>query len=177
MECPRCQQLQRDLADAWEQQAATSEILRAISGSPADVQPVFAAVLASAARLCDALDATMFRVDGDVLRLAAHEGPILSGPIGHTRPLTPGTPSGPAVLERRTIHVADMLADAGEYPEGRAFASALNFRTVLSVPLLRADGAIGAITIRRAEVRPFTDRQVALLKTFADQAVIAIENV
>src|SRR5262249_59413558 len=113
----------------------------------------------------------------DVLRLVAHEGPIRSDPIGHTRPLTPGSPSGRAVLEGRTIQVADMHADTGEYPEGRAFARALNFRTVLSVPLLRADGAIGAITIRRAEVRPFTDRQVALLKTFADQAVIAIENV
>src|SRR5262245_39669735 len=169
--------LRRDLADAWEQQAATSEILRIISGSPTDVQPVFAAVLASAARLCDALDATMFRVDGDVLRLAAHEGPIPSDPVGTPRALTPGTPSARSVLEGRTIRVADLQAAVGEYPEGSAFARALNFRTVLSVPLLHADGASGAITIRRAEVRPFTDRQVRLLETFAHQAVIATENV
>ena len=126
--------LRRDLADAWEQQAATSEILQIISRSPTDVQPVFAAVLASAARLCDALDATMFRVDGDVLRLAAHEGPIPSDPVGTPRALTPGTPSARSVLEGRTIRVADLQAAVGEYPEGSAFARALNFRTVLSVP-------------------------------------------
>src|SRR5229473_2123266 len=167
----------RVLAEALDQQTATSEILRVISSSPTDVQPVFMAVLASAARLCDALDATMFRVDGDVLLLVAHEGPILSDPVGTLRPLTPATPSGRAVLEGRTIQVADIQADVGEYPEGSAFARALNFRTVLSVPLMREGTALGAIAIRRTEVRPFTDRQTELLKTFADQAVIAIENV
>src|SRR5262249_26990455 len=75
------------------------------------------------------------------------------------------------------IQVPDIQAAVGEYPEGSAFARALNFRTVLSVPLLHTDGALGTITIRRAEVRPFTDQQVRLLETFADQAVIAIENV
>src|SRR5712691_6929728 len=164
-------------AEALEQQTATAEILRVISSSPTDVQPVFVAVLASAARLCDALDATMFRVDGDVLRLVAHEGPIPSDPVGTPRPLTPATPSGRAVLEGRTIQVADIQADGGEYPEGSAFARALNFRTVLSVPLMREGAAVGTIAIRRTEVRPFTDRQTDLLKTFADQAVIAIENV
>ncbi|TMK79046.1 MAG: GAF domain-containing protein [Actinobacteria bacterium] len=165
------------LTDALEQQTATAEILRVISGSPTDVQPVFVAVLASAARLCDALDATMFRVDGNVLRLVAHEGPIPSDPVGTPRPLTPATPSARAVLEGRTIQVADIQADGGEYPEGSAFARALNFRTVLCVPLMREGVALGTITIRRTEVRPFTDRQTELLKTFADQAVIAIENV
>src|SRR5258705_6477867 len=170
-------EVEKHLAEALEQQTATSEILRVISSSPIDVQPVFVAVLASAARLCDALDATMFRVDGDVLRLVAHEGPIPSDPVGSPRPLTPATPSGRAVLEGREIQVADIQADVGEYPEGSAFGRALNFRTVLSVPLLRRGDAIGAIAIRRTEVRPFTDRQTELLKTFADQAVIAIENV
>jgi len=167
--------LQRE-AEALEQQTATSEILRVISSSSTDVQPVFEAVLASAARLCDALDATMFRVDGDVLRLVAHEGPIPSDPIGTPRPLTPATPSGRAALEGRTIQVADIQADVGEYPEGSAFGRVLNFRTVLSVPLFRRGDVIGAIAIRRTEVRPFTDRQTELLQTFADQAVIAIEN-
>jgi signal transduction histidine kinase/putative methionine-R-sulfoxide reductase with GAF domain len=166
-----------DLTETLEQQTATAEILRVISSSPTDVQPVFVAVLASAARLCDALDATMFRVDGDVLRLVAHEGPIPSHPVGTPRPLTPATPSARAVLEGRTIQVADIQAEVGEYPEGSAFARALNFRTILSVPLMREGAAIGAITIRRTEVRPFNDRQTELLKTFADQAVIAIENV
>src|SRR5437660_1579132 len=165
------------VTEALEQQTATAEILRVISGSPTDVQPVFVAVLASAARLCDALDATMFRVDGNVLRLVAHEGPIPSDPVGTPRPLTPATPSARAVLEGRTIQVADIQADGGEYPEGSAFARALNFRTVLCVPLMREGVALGTITIRRTEVRPFTDRQTELLKTFADQAVIAIENV
>src|SRR5712691_4692175 len=164
-------------AEALEQQTATAEILRVISSSPSDVQPVFDAIVRSAARLCDALDATMFRVDGDVLRLVAHEGPIPSNPVGTPRPLTPATPSGRAVLEGRTIQVADIQADVGEYPEGSAFARALNFRTVLSVPLMREGAALGAIAIRRTEVRPFADRQIGLLKTFADQAVIAIENV
>jgi GAF domain-containing protein len=164
-------------AEALEQQTATAEILRVISNSPTDAQPVFEAVLASAARLCDALDATMFRVDGDVLRLVAHEGPIPSHPVGTTRLLTPAFPSARAVLEGRTIHIADIQADVGEYPEGGASARDLNFRTVLIVPLMREGAALGAIAIRRTEVRPFNARQAELLKTFADQAVIAIENV
>ena len=152
------------VTEALEQQTATAEILRVISGSPTDVQPVFVAVLASAARLCDALDATMFRVDGNGLRLVAHEGPIPSDPVGTPRPLTPATPSARAVLEGRTIQVADIQADGGEYPEGSAFARALNFRTVLCVPLMREGVALGTITIRRTEVRPFTDRQTELLR-------------
>src|SRR5262249_26915754 len=165
------------VTETLEQQTATSEVLRVIASSPTDVQPVFAAVLASAARLCDAPDATMFRGDGDVFRLAAHQGPITPDPLGTPPRLTASNPPPRPVLEETPINVADLHAEIGKYPEGSAFARALNFRTVLSVPLLRADGAIGAITIRRVEVRPFTNRQVELLKTFADQAVIAIENV
>ena len=166
----------RELADAQEQQAATSEILRVIATSPTDVQPVFAAVLMSAARLCDALDASIFQVDGDGLRLVAHEGPILSHPVG-AFPLIRGMTVGRSVLDRRTIHVPDVQAEVDEYPDASSFARSFGFRTVLSVPLLRGTEAIGAIGIRRTEVRPFTDRQVELLQTFAAQAVIAIENV
>ena len=165
----------RELAEAHEQQAATAEILRVISSSPTDVQPVFAAVLRSAARLCDAFDATIFQVDGDGLRLVAHEGPIPSKPVG-AFPLG-GTAAGRAVLDRRTIHVTDMQAEMNEYPESGALARSQGFRTVLNVPLLRGAEAIGTISIRRTEVRPFTDRQIELLETFAAQAVIAIENV
>ena len=163
-------------AEAREQQTATAEILRVISSSPTDVQPVFAAVLRSAARLCDALDASIFQVDGDGLRLVAHEGPIPSHPVGEF-PLIRGTTVGRAVLDRRTIHVPDVQAEVDEYPDASSFARSFGFRTTLSVPLLRGTEAIGAIAIRRTEVRPFTDRQIELLQTFAAQAVIAIENV
>ena len=166
----------RELADAQEQQAATSEILRVIATSPTAVQPVFAAVLTSAARLCDAFDATIFQVEGDQLRIVAHEGPIPSTP-GGAIPLIRGTAGGRAVLDRRTIHIADLQAGDDEYPEGSALARSYGFLTSLNVPLLRGAEAIGAIAIRRIEVRPFTDRQIELLETFADQAVIAIENV
>jgi two-component system NtrC family sensor kinase len=162
-------------AEALEQRTATAEILRVISSSPSDVRPVFAAVLRSAARLCDAFDATIFQVDGDGLRLVAHEGPIPSTPVG-AFPLQ-GTAAGRAVLDRRTIHVPDLQAEVDEYPESSVFARSYGFRTVLNVPLLRRAEAIGTISIRRTEVRPFTHRQIELLKTFADQAVIAIENV
>jgi signal transduction histidine kinase len=164
------------LAETQEQQTATSEILRVISSSPTDVQPVFAAVLRGAARLCDASDATIFQVDGDVLRIVAREGPIPSSPVGAI-PLIRGTAAGRAVLERRSIHIPDLQAEVDEYPESSVFARSYGFRTVLNVPLLRGAEAIGTISIRRTEARPFTDRQVALLQTFADQAVIAIENV
>jgi two-component system, NtrC family, sensor kinase len=164
-------------AEAQEQHAATAEILRVISSSPTDIQPVFDAIAANATRLSDAIDATIFRVDGDKLALVAHEGPIRSRPVGPFSALTPGMPSARAALEARTIHVVDLQAEVNEYPEGSASARRYDFRAVLCVPLIRAGGAIGVIAIRRSAARPFTERQVALLQTFADQAVIAIENV
>src|SRR5262249_36677 len=107
-------------------------------------------------------------------RLVAHYGQLpTSGPVGKLmRPLVRGTLTGRVVLDRRTIQVADMLAEADEYPESHQ----LGFRTALGVPLVHAGKAIGLIFIRRAEVRPFTERQIELVNTFADQAVIAIEN-
>ena len=166
-------ELERELAEARDQQAATAEILAAISSSPMNLQRVFAEVAASAARLCDANDAAMHQVDGDVLRSVAHHGPIS---FPETLPLTRGVLTARAVLDRQTIQVADMQAEADEFPSGSDRTRSLGFRTILSVPLIRAGEAIGVISLRRAEVRPFTDRQIELLKTFADQAVIAIEN-
>ncbi len=164
--------------EALEQQTATGEILRVIASSPTDVQPVFAAVAASAARLCDAFDSVIYQRDGDVLRLVGHEGPIPIGPVGaFTIPLSRATHNGRIVLDRRTSQVADLQAEVEEYPEGSAIARRWGHRTVLGVPLLRAGEAIGVITVRRTEVRPFTTRQRELLQTFADQAVIAVENV
>src|SRR5262249_4867731 len=134
---------------------------------------VFAVVAASAARLCEANDAQIRRVDGSTLRLMAQHGSIPNNPVVT---VTRGFVSGRAVLERQTVQIADMHAVFDEYPEGSDHARRLGFRPLLAVPLMRAGNAIGVINIRRAECRPFTDRQVELLKTFADQAVIAIEN-
>jgi len=169
-------QAHAQVSDALEQQTATSEILRVISSSPTDIQPVFGVVLANAARLCEASDATMFRVEGEELRWVAHEGPIPGRAQGQV-PLVRGTLPGRVVLDRRTVHVADLQAEVDKFPEGSAAARLFGFRTILGVPLLRGGEAIGAITVRRSDKRPFTDRQAELLQTFADQAVIAIENV
>jgi GAF domain-containing protein/CheY-like chemotaxis protein/HPt (histidine-containing phosphotransfer) domain-containing protein len=174
----RERELEKRLAEALEQQAATSEILRVISSSPTDVQPVFDAVAESAARLCAAFDASIFRRAGDRLLLVAHCGSIPTGSINEfTLQVVPGSYNGRSVLEARTIHVLDAQAEVDEFPEGSAVARQLGFRTCLSVPLMREGVAVGTIAIRRIEARAFTDRQIALLQTFADQAVIAIENV
>jgi GAF domain-containing protein/anti-sigma regulatory factor (Ser/Thr protein kinase) len=166
--------LQRE-AEAQEQQAAAAEILHVISTSSTDVQPVFETITRSAARLCEAVDVSIFLRDSESLRLVAHHGAIPGQAI---LPLVPGTSNARTVLERRTIHVADMQAATDEFPVGSEIARRLGHRTSLSVPLMQKEGiAIGVINLRRTEAELFTERQVALLQTFADQAVIAIENV
>src|SRR5437763_1517070 len=167
------EELERELAEAREEQAATAEILRLISSSPADPRRVFAAVAASATHLCNAFDGAIHQVDGDVLRLVAHYGPI---PAPSTLPVARENSTGRAVLDRQTIHVEDLQAEAGEFAEGSVRARHLGFHTILNVPLIRAGVAIGVIAIRRTEASPFTERQIDLLKTFANQAMIAIEN-
>jgi signal transduction histidine kinase/HAMP domain-containing protein len=167
----------RELGESLEQQTATSDILGVIAGSPTEIQPVLDAVAASAARLCDAKDAVIHRVEGDLLRRVAVAGQIpTGGPIGETQVASRGKVTGRALIDRQTIHVHDLAAAAAEFP-GDKVQIQLGVRTHLAVPLLREGVPIGVIVIRRSEIRPFSEQQIALLKTFADQAVIAIENV
>ena len=169
--------LRRERDESFEREAATSEILRMIARSPTDLQPVLDAIAERAANLCDAEDAAIFRVDGNFLRLAAHFGPIpMADAVGESRVMDRDTPAGRAIADRQTIHVPDLQTAEAEFPGAKTRGIAMGVRTVLSTPLLREGIAIGAIHIRRREMRPFSDRQIKLLETFADQAVIAIEN-
>ena len=170
------QELQRALAEALDQQTATAEILRAISKSPTDYQPVFDTIVRNASGVCRALDSVIFLADGTETVLVAHHGPMRLFEIGRRVPIRADTVNGRTILEARTIHVDD-LANAPDFESGQAAARRFGYRTVLGVPLLRDAKAIGMISTRRADVRPFTGAQIKLLETFADQAVIAIENV
>ena len=166
----------QELKESLEQQTATSEILGVIAGSPTDVQPVLDVVAENAARLCDAFDALIYRVEDDAFQLVAVYGPMPVVP--NRRPITRGFPAARAIIDRQTIHVHDVAAELEtEFPDARSIQQVTGTRTVLATPLLREGVPVGAIVIRRTEVRPFSDKQIALLKTFADQAVIAIENV
>ena len=173
------QTLRRDLAEALDQQAATSEILRVIAGSPTDSRPVFETILANTTRLCDAHIAALFLYDGEFLTTVAHHGttPEFAEFLKGKRRPGRETTTRLAALERKVVHVLDLLADPQFSPPAREIYQKEHIKTVLSVPMLRENHLIGVITTWRREVRPFTENQIALLKTFADQAVIAIENV
>src|SRR5262249_14322812 len=167
----------QELKESLEQQTATSEILGVIASSPTDIQPVLDTIAENAARVCGSYDAVIRLVEGNMLRLAAHYGPVEPG-FGVEQPLTRGSAGGRAVIDHEIIHIEDLKAVVTtEFPEAVNARERMGGRTVLAAPLLREGVAIGVIFIRRIEVRPFTDKQIALLKTFADQAVIAIENV
>jgi len=174
----RVEERTRELRETLDQQTATADILKVISASPTDVQPVLDAVAESASRVCGASDTLIFRVHGDRMQRVAHFGSVPTV-TALVRSVTDGSAVGRAIRECRSVHVSDTLADEAvrEYPETAAANVAAGVRTVLAVPLIRDGIAIGAIAIRRADVQPFTDKQIALLQTFADQAVIAIENV
>src|SRR6516225_2983414 len=167
--------LTRERDEALEQQRATAEVLKIISASRTELEPVLEVVVRSAARYCKADDVTLFELDGQELREAAHWGavPHLEG---LRFPCTRGTVAGRLFLERKPVHVIDIQAEAKDFPEGSALAKRFGHRTIAGVPLLREGVAVGTLQIRRTEVNPFTDKQIALLGTFAAQAVIAIEN-
>jgi signal transduction histidine kinase len=165
--------------EALEQQTATSEVLRVISSSPTAVQPVFESLVASAARLCGANDLLLLIREADVLRPAAGVGSFWESLAEEFRvPLVRGTVAARSVIDGATLHFADLATmPEAECPVGRDLQRRFGHHTVLAVPLMREGVALGTIFAMRFEVRPFAGQQVALLTTFADQAVIAIENV
>jgi two-component system, NtrC family, sensor kinase len=168
------QESKRELQESLEYQTATSDVLEVISRTPIDLQPVLAAICETVAKLCETKDAEIFIREGGRLRLGWVQGPI--GTEAENWPITRGLVMGRAVLDRELIQVHDLRAAGEEYPEGYQSSLLVGHRTIIAVPLIRKGEAVGVLTLRRPEVKPFTDKQIALLRTFADQAVIAIEN-
>ena len=169
-------QARERIAEATLQQTATSEMLRLISNSP--IQSVLDAVAEHAARLCDASNARIWRLEDSLLRLVASYGESAATMDGREGlPVDRDTVTGRAACDRRTFHVHDIAAEDSEYPLGSRLVKGQGWHTTLATPLLREDTPIGTILVRRTQVRPFDDKQIALLETFANQAAIAIENV
>jgi signal transduction histidine kinase len=164
-----------DLSEALEQQTAISEILRVISNSPSDVQPVLDSVAEHAARICEAQIVDIIIAERNVIRVGATFGD-LGRPIGEVQ-LDRSTVMGRSICDRRSIHIADLQNADDDFALGRELAIKFGHRSILAVPLIREGRALGTILVRRTEVRPFEQKDITLLTTFADQAAIAIENV
>ena len=171
----KVEQRTHELSESLEQQTAISGILRVISNSPDDVQPVLNSVAEHAARICEAQYTEIFIVDGDALRIVAGFGEV-GRPVDEPFPLDRSTIAGRTVVDMEPIHVPDVQHAGNGFALGRAYGQKFGHRTILGVALIREGRALGAITIRRTEVRPFEQKHIALLSTFADQAAIAIEN-
>jgi GAF domain-containing protein len=172
-----------DLSESLEQQTATSEVLKVISSSPGELEPVFNAMLENATRICEAKFGSMALHEGDAFRyVAQHNGPPAWLELRRREPLVrpgPGTGMGQVALTKQVYHVADIRTERG-YIEGDpvsvAGANLAGYRTLLVVPMMKEDELVGTIQIYRQEVRPFTDKQIELVQNFAAQAVIAIES-
>jgi signal transduction histidine kinase len=171
----KVEQRTAELSESLEQQTAISEILRVISNSPDSVQPVLDSVAEHAARICKAQVVDIILLEGNLLRSRAVFGE-LSRDIGEV-PLDRSTVMGRSICDKQPVQLEDQQAAGDDFARGREFAQRFGHRTVLAVPLLREDRAMGCILIRRTEVKPFEQKDVILLMTFADQAAIAIENV
>ena len=163
-----------DLTESLEQQTAIGEILRVISNSPSDVQPVLDSVAEHAARICEAQIVDIFLVENDMLRDAASFGDLGRPPAMR---LDRSTVSGRSICDLQPVHIVDLHSAGEEFALGRELAIKFGHRSILAVPLIREGRALGTILVRRTEVRPFEQKDIALLTTFADQAAIAIENV
>ena len=172
----KVEQRTAELSESLEQQTAISEILRVISNSPNDLRPVLNSVAENAARICEAQYTDIFIIEDDVLRVVAGFGEI-GRPVDEPFPLDRSTIVGRSVMDRQPVHVEDVQQAGGEFARGRELAKRFGHHTTLAVPLIREGHALGAIAIRRTDVRPFEQKHITLLSTFADQAAIAIENV
>jgi two-component system, NtrC family, sensor kinase len=165
----------REVQEALEYQTAASNVLGVISGSPNALQPVLDAIVRIATELCEGFDATIMLREGEALRVGAHHGSI---PLDFTtKAISAGWITGRAVLHGAPVHVHDFALEERDFPEGYELSKRHGHRTGLAIPLIREGEAIGAFMIRRLEVAPFSDKQIQVLLTFADQAVIAINNV
>ncbi len=171
-----------ELRESLEQQTATAEVLRVISSSPGDLEPVFRAMLEKATRICEAKSGLLLRSDDDGFRVVAwlrERAGIEEQMKGQAFKLGPSTPIGRAALTRQIVHVPNLAEDQA-YLEREPLAvygvEQANVRATLVVPMLKEEKLIGVFAIEREEVKPFTDKQIALVQNFADQAVIAIEN-
>ncbi len=165
----------RDLSEALVYQTGSANILKVIASSPTDVAPALQVIVDSACEVCDAHDAAVVFRDGDFARFSAHRGPIPLGIAG--QPLNRGWVGGRAIIDRAPVHVTDLLLAGDEFPVGREMALRMGHRAILAMPLMREGDSLGAIVVRRNEAQPFTEKQIEVLRSFADQAVIAIGNV
>ena len=173
--------LRRELDDSREQQSATADVLKVISGSAGELEPVFEAILDNATRICEATSGLLVRAESNGFRIVAsfRQRADIEDMKHRTFSFGPSTPIGRAIRTRQIVHLPDLSKDPA-YLEGEPLAiwavERAKVRTVLVVPMLKREELVGVFGLERENVKPFTDRQIELVQNFASQAVIAIEN-